>query len=154
MKVIRAILIMFFLCGCSGMSESMTVGFVKGMRAVPQYDFSAEEKARVEEAKERFEKLFNESIRKKLEEYELSDLKGWMVLLRFYSDGTTKTASLYLYTYWGEEERHEIYAVPLGYFLDKDRLPEVAERATQEVASYLLQKGASRFRQMADPGGG
>src|SRR3990167_992984 len=91
------------LGGCSGMSEQMSVGFVKGMRAVPESDFTPGEKERVVKVKSRFETLFEQGIKKKLEQRGLEGLKGWMVLLRFQSDGFTKTASLSLYAYWGRD---------------------------------------------------
>ncbi|HHT9155792.1 MAG TPA: hypothetical protein ACFYD5_08265 [Candidatus Tripitaka sp. YC43] len=139
------------LGGCSGMSEQMSVGFVKGMRAVPASDFTPGEKERVLKVKSRFETLFEQGIKKKLEQRGLEGLKGWMVLLRFQSDGFTKTASLSLYTYWGQEERHDVYAVPLERFLDESQTVELADKATEEVMDYLSQKAGSRQTLLADP---
>lgn len=140
------------LGGCSGMSEQMTVGFVKGMRTVPESDFTPGEKERVVKVKNRFETLFEQGIKKKLEQRGLEGLKGWMVVLKFHSDGFTKTASLSLYTYWGQEERRDIYAVPLERFLDESQTVELADKATEEVMDYLSQKAGPRQTLLADPG--
>ncbi len=129
----------------------MTVGFVKGMRSVPEYDFTSEEKAQVLKVKEKFETLFGQEMERKLEERGLRDLKGWMVLLRFHSDGFIKTASLSLYTYWGQEERHDVYSVPIEHFMDESQTVELVNRATEEVTNYLSQKAGPTYRLLAAP---
>ena len=140
MRLVSIILCLLLSGGCSGMSEQMTVGFVKGMRTVPEYDFSPKEKEDVLKVKNKFEILFEQEIKKKLEMRGLEDLKGWMVLLRFHSDGFTRTASLSLYTYWGHEERHDVYAIPLERFLDESQTVELVDRAIEEVTDHLFKK--------------
>ncbi|MFQ5957725.1 MAG: hypothetical protein ACE5KK_08130 [Candidatus Brocadiales bacterium] len=149
MRLIQATLVtLFLLTGCS--TEDWGVGFTRGMRSLPRRDFTSSEKEEALEAKARFEKPFKAELNRKLEENELSDLKGWLVLFRFFSDGTTKTANIWVYTYWGDEERHKVYSVPLKSFLDKSQLSTMVEGASQEVTSFLLQKAAGRYKQMVD----
>lgn len=146
------IIFCLLLVGCSGMSEQMTVGFVKGMRAIPEYDFTAEEKEHVLKVKDKFETFFGQELKKKLEERGLEGLKGWMVLLRFHSDGFTRTASLSLYTYWGEEKRRDIYSVPLERFLDESQTSELVDRATEKITDYLLSQSVDlNYRLVAEP---
>ncbi len=151
MKLTRVILFLVFVVGCSGMSEQMTVGFVKGMRSIPQLDFTPEERERLQKAKERFEILFAQEIKKKLEEKGLEDLKGWMVLLRFHSDGFTKTANLSLYTYWKEEERQDVISVPFGRFVDETQTVELVGKATEAVTERLLKKVGDSYTLLANP---
>jgi hypothetical protein len=150
MRLVGVILCLL-LGGCSGMSEQMTAGFVKGIRAVPEQDFAPEEREGVLRAKHRFEPLFGQELKKRLEEKGLEGLKGWMVLLRFYSDGFTKTASLSLYTYWGEEERHEVYDVPLARFLDESQTVELVYGATEAVTSHLSDRANFKYKLLANP---
>lgn len=123
---------------------------MKGMRSLPQRDFTSDEREEAIEAKVRFEKPFRAELNRKLEENELSDLKGWLVFFRFFSDGTTKTANIWVYTYWGDEERHKVYSVPLKTFIDKAQLPTMVEEASLEVTSFLLRKAASRYKRVVD----
>ncbi|MFN3466190.1 MAG: hypothetical protein ACK4WF_00625 [Candidatus Brocadiales bacterium] len=146
MGLVSVILCLLMSGGCSGMSEQMTVGFVKGMRTVPEYDFSPEEKEDVQKVKNKFETLFEQEIKRKLAMKGLEDLKGWMVLLRFHSDGFTRTASLSLYTYWGHEERHDVYAIPLERFLDESQTVELVDRATEEVTDHLFKKAGLQIQ--------
>ncbi len=133
------------------MSEQMTYGFVKGLRAVPQYDFTPEEKEKVLKVKDQFGTLFEQEMKKKLEEKGLDNQKGWMVLLRFHSDGFTKTASFELYTYWGQEERQDIYAVPLESFLDASQSKEIAEKVSEQVTDHLSEKAEHKYKLLANP---
>ncbi len=150
MRLIGAALVTLLLAGCTSMSESWGVGFMQGVRAVPKHDFTSGEKKQAIEAKVRFEKPFNAELKKKLAENELSGLKGWLIFFDFFSDGTTKTANVWIYTYWGKEQRYNVYSVPLESFLDKAQLPAIVEDSTQEVTSFLLRKAASRYRQTVD----
>jgi hypothetical protein len=143
--------LLFLLGGCSGMSEQMTAGFVKGMRAIPESDFTPQEKGGVQKVKDKFEILFEQELKKKLEGKGLEDLRGWMALLRFYSDGFTKTAAVSLYTYWGEEERKDVYAIPLERFLDESQTVELVDKATEEVTDYLSQKATPAYKLLANP---
>lgn len=120
------------------------------MRSLPRRDFTAEERDEALEAQSRFSTAFKAELARKLEENELVDLKGWLVHFRFFSDGTTKTANIWVYTYWGDEERHKIYSIPLKSFLDKAQLPTIVEDASREVTTFLLRKAAERYKQMVD----
>lgn len=150
MGFIRAVLIIFFLAGCSGMSKDWGVGFMQGVRDVPQHDFTPQEKEAALAAKARFEKPFQEELTKKLAENDLSGLKGWLVVFDFFSDGNLKTANVWVYTYWGQEQRYKVFSIPLKSFLDEARLPVIAEEAAQEAASLLLQKAAVQQKQTVD----
>ncbi|MHC4198141.1 MAG: hypothetical protein ACYSRP_09600 [Planctomycetota bacterium] len=148
--LIQFALIALFLAGCSGMSTDWGVGFMQGVRTVPQHDFTLEEKERAIAAKKRFERPFTAELKRKLEENELADLKGWLVFFDFFSDGTIKTANVWLYTYWGPEQRYNVYSVPMESFLDNSQLQAIVDESTQEVASMLQRKAAFRYQQTVD----
>lgn len=148
MRLILVILFLLLSTGCS--TEDWGVGFMRGMRALPKRDFTSGEREVALAAKARFEKSFRAELNRKLQENELADLKGWLVLFRFFSDGTTKTANVWVYTYWGDEERHKVYSVPLKSFLDETQLPTIVEDASREVTIFLLRKAAGRFKQVVD----
>lgn len=150
MRFIRAALIILFLAGCSGMSKDWGVGFMQGVRDVPQHDFTPQEKKEALKAKTRFEKPFRAELEKKLAENELSDLKGWMVVFDFFSDGALKTANVWVYTYWGQEQRYKVYSIPLKSFMDETQLQDIVEESSKEVASLLIQKAAVEYRQAVD----
>ncbi len=148
MRLVLATLLTLSLIGCS--TEDWGVGFTRGMRSLPRRDFTSDEKEKALEAKARFEKPFKAELERKLAENELLDIKGWLVFFKFFSDGTTKTANVWVYTYWGGEERHNVYSVPLNSFIDKEKLPSIVEEATQEVTNFLLRKVANRYKQVVD----
>ncbi len=149
-RLIQAALVVLFLAGCSGMSTDWGVGFMQGVRTLPQHDFTSEEKERAIAAKKRFERPFIAELKRKLEENDLANLKGWLVLFDFFSDGTTKTANVWVYTYWGAEQRYNVYSIPLGSFQDNSQLQTIVDESTQEVASLLQRKAAFRYQQTVD----
>lgn len=141
---------MLLLAGCSGMSKDWGVGFMQGVRDVPMHDFTPQEKEAALEAKAQFEKPFQAELEKKLAENDLSNLKDWLVVFSFFSDGNLKTANVWVYTYWGQEQRYRVYSVPLKSFMDKTQLPTIAEASAQEVASLLLRKAAAEQQKTVD----
>ena len=150
MKLTRVVLLALFLTGCTGMSEDWGVGFVRGVRSLPTREFTAGEKKEAMAAKERFEKPFTEELRRQLAENDLLGLKGWLVFFDFFSDGTIKTANVWVYTYWGSEQRYNVYSTPIESFMDEAQLPTIVEESTQEVTSLLLEKAAFMYQQSVD----
>ncbi len=132
------------------MSEDWGVGFMKGMRSLPKHDFTSQEEKQALAARARFEQPFLDALKIRLAENDLLDLKGWLVFFDFFSDGTTKTANVWVYTYWGSEQRYNVYTIPLKLFLDRSQLPSIVEESAQEVTALLLKKAAARYRQSAD----
>ncbi|MGR3295485.1 MAG: hypothetical protein ACUZ8A_04600, partial [Candidatus Bathyanammoxibius sp.] len=72
------------------------------------------------------------------------------VFFDFFSDGTTKTANVWVYTYWGAEQRYNVFSVPLESFLDSSQQQGIIDESTQEVTSLLQRKAAFRYRQTVD----
>ncbi|MEE9558573.1 MAG: hypothetical protein V3V94_03720 [Candidatus Brocadiales bacterium] len=148
--LIQLALIALFLAGCSAMSTDWGVGFMQGVRTVPQHDFTPEQKEKAIAAKERFRKPFIAELKNKLEENDLGNLKGWLVFFDFFSDGTIKTANVWVYTYWGAEQRYNVFSVPLESFLDSSQQQGIIDESTQEVTSLLQRKAAFRYQQTVD----